>query len=145
MSKGKQPKSIGTIGDEGRDERGRFAKGNPGGPGAPRPECVVEFKRAMLAATSAEDVAAITRALIEKAKAGDVAAAGLLYDRWWGKAKQHFEIEGVNVSAHAERVQAIVQSDPALLAEMNALARKMAHRDALPQLVEQATETKGSE
>jgi len=62
----------------GRDTAGRFAPGNPGGPGRPGNTKVAELRTALLSEVTAEDVAAVVRALVDKAKSGDVAAARLL-------------------------------------------------------------------
>ena len=73
----------------GRDASGRFAPGNPGGPGAiahERTKRARELRQALYAAVTSEDLAAIARALIDKAKSGDVAAARELLDRIIGRA-----------------------------------------------------------
>jgi hypothetical protein len=72
----------------GRDARGRFAKGNPGGPGNPFARRVAALRSALLDSISAEDLAAIVRALIAKAQAGDVAAAKLIFAYVLGKPAQ---------------------------------------------------------
>ena len=57
----------------GRDASGRFAPGNPGGPGAiahERTKRARELRQALYAAVTSEDLAAIARALIDKALAG---------------------------------------------------------------------------
>jgi hypothetical protein len=69
----------------GRDPRGRFAKGNPGGPGNPFARRVAALRSALLDSISADDLAAIVRALITKARAGDVAAAKLVFAYVLGK------------------------------------------------------------
>lgn len=73
----------------GRDASGRFAPGNPGGPGAiahERTKRARELRQALHDAVTPEDMAAVARALIDKAKAGDVAAARELLDRIIGRA-----------------------------------------------------------
>ena len=69
----------------GRDHRGRFVKGCRGGPGNPHARRVFEVREAMLACVTEEDIRAVTRRLIESAKAGDVSAAKVLFDRVFGK------------------------------------------------------------
>ena len=71
------PSPNGANGD-GRDRRGRFALGNPGGPGNPYARRVAELRAALLNAVTPEDVAELARALLTQAKAGDVAAARLV-------------------------------------------------------------------
>jgi hypothetical protein len=70
---------------DGRDLGGRFANGNAGGPGNPYPRRMAAFRRALLNCVSEEDIIAITRAVIEEAKNGNVAAAKLLFQYVFGK------------------------------------------------------------
>ena len=69
----------------GRAANGRFAKGNPGGPGNPFARQVAAFRQEFMAATTKEDIAAIARAMIEKAKDGDCAAARIVLQYTLGK------------------------------------------------------------
>ncbi len=69
----------------GRAANGRFAKGNPGGPGNPFARQVAAFRQEFMAAVTGEDIAVIVRALVEKAKAGDVAAARIVLQYTIGK------------------------------------------------------------
>lgn len=72
----------------GRDASGRFAPGNPGGPGAiahERTKRARELRQALHDAVTPEDMAAVARALVDRAKAGDVAAARELLDRIIGR------------------------------------------------------------
>jgi hypothetical protein len=72
----------------GRDASGRFAPGNPGGPGAiahERTKRARALRQALHDAVTAEDMAAVARALVDRAKAGDVAAARELLDRIIGR------------------------------------------------------------
>jgi hypothetical protein len=61
-----------------RDADGRFAKGNPGGPGNPYARQVAALRREALAAVTPDDIHAIIAKMIELARAGDVAAAKLV-------------------------------------------------------------------
>jgi hypothetical protein len=65
-------------GDFGRDGRGRFAKGNAGGPGNPFARQVAAFRRALCAAVTETDIQFLAQRLIQRAHAGDVAACKLL-------------------------------------------------------------------
>lgn len=67
-----------------RDERGRFRKGNSGGPGNPTAKRTAELKQAFYDAVKPSDLKAIARKLVALAKAGDVFAAKL--DAWKGIA-----------------------------------------------------------
>ena len=75
-----------TNGPDGRDARGRFAKGNTGGPGNPHARKVAQLRSALLRAVSAGDLRAVVTQLVDQAKAGDVQAARLLLDRLFGPA-----------------------------------------------------------
>ena len=72
-------------GSNGRDESGRFLPGNPGGPGNPHAAQVGRLRSALLGAVTPEDMRAVALALVEKARAGDIAAARVLFDRVLGK------------------------------------------------------------
>src|SRR5262245_13748564 len=69
----------------GRDEKGRFGKGNSGGPGNPFMRQTARLRRAALDAVSGEDMRDVINALKEKAKTGDVQAARLLLSYTVGK------------------------------------------------------------
>ncbi len=69
----------------GRGPGGRFAKGNPGGPGNPFARRVAALRSALIQSVQAEDLIAIAKTLIEKARQGDTAAAKLVYQYVLGK------------------------------------------------------------
>jgi len=71
--------------DNGRDGRGRFAPGNRGGPGNPHAAQVSRLRSALLDAVTPADMRDVVRALVDKAKGGDVHAASVLFDRVLGK------------------------------------------------------------
>ena len=62
----------------GRSSRGTFGPGNQFGSGNPHRSQVQKLRGAMLAAITAEDVQMIVLAMIDKAIAGDIAAAKLI-------------------------------------------------------------------
>jgi hypothetical protein len=70
---------------DGRDASGRFAKGNPGGPGNPYPRRVAAFRQALLNCVTEEDIVAIAKAVIEEAKSGNIPAAKLIFHYVLGK------------------------------------------------------------
>lgn len=67
-----------TNDSNGRDERGHFAKGNPGGPGNPFARRVAELRKEMLASITDRDIREIIGALLKSAKRGDLGAAKLV-------------------------------------------------------------------
>jgi hypothetical protein len=71
--------------DGGRDAHGRFAAGNPGGPGNPFARQVGALRCALLKAVTPEDLAAVAQALLRQAREGNVAAAKLLLSYTLGK------------------------------------------------------------
>ncbi len=68
-----------------RDRRGRFLPGNAGGPGNPFARRVAALRSALIQSVQAEDLIAIAKTLIEKARQGDTAAAKLVYQYILGK------------------------------------------------------------
>jgi len=66
------------AGPSGRDNRGRFTRANPGGPGNPFARRTAQLRRVLSGAVSEADMEAVARKLLEMARAGDVAAARLL-------------------------------------------------------------------
>jgi hypothetical protein len=69
----------------GRDARGRFVPGNAGGPGNPFYRRQAEFRRAMLALFTPEDVASLLRVMLALGRNGDVAAARVFLEYVVGK------------------------------------------------------------
>jgi hypothetical protein len=57
-----------------RDASGRFAPGNPGGPGRPPRQTETEYLRAVQRACSVEDVTAIAARAVWQARGGDARA-----------------------------------------------------------------------
>src|SRR5262245_24153096 len=68
-----------------RDTRGRFAAGNPGGPGNPFARQVAALRQAVLDSVTPADMQTVVRKLIELAAAGNVPAARLLLSYALGK------------------------------------------------------------
>jgi hypothetical protein len=71
-----------------RRSNGRFAKGNPGGPGNPFARQVANLRKLILEAVTEEDLREIVRALVERAKGGDIAAIREVLNRVAGKAPE---------------------------------------------------------
>ena len=68
-----------------RDQRGRFAAGNRGGPGNPFARQTAALRQALVNAVSEKDIADIAAVLLEKARQGDVAASRLVFAYALGK------------------------------------------------------------
>lgn len=98
-----------SLNGDGRDSQGRFTLGNSGGTGNPFTKVANQFRAALYAATSEDDIKAMAQALIKRVKEkGDPAAASVLFDRLWGKAPQAIELsgpEGQPVRISAERMR----------------------------------------
>jgi len=73
------------VGDH-RDTGGRFARGNPGGPGNPHLREVARLRRALLDGVTEADIREVVAVLLDKAKAGHLPAVRELLDRVVGKA-----------------------------------------------------------
>ena len=78
-----EPTPNGRNGD--RDANGRFAKGNPGGPGNPLGKRIAQLRTAIIEAVSEEDIRRIIQSLVRKAIEGDTHAAAILFERTVGK------------------------------------------------------------
>ena len=71
---------------DGRDGRtGRFLAGNRAGRGNPQARRVAALRAVLLREVTGDDLRAVVRALIDKAKRGDVAAIREVLDRAVGK------------------------------------------------------------
>ena len=63
--------------ETGRDANGRFANGNPGGPGNPYYRRQAQLKRVLLDAITEDDVRSVVQVLLGLARGGDLAAIKL--------------------------------------------------------------------
>jgi len=91
MAKGKEP--IGN-GANGRNTKGQFTKGNPGGPGNPYVKKAAELKNALYDAVTQDDINEVVAKMLEQAKDGDAAARKELFDRVFGKPTQPVDLGG---------------------------------------------------
>lgn len=106
----------------GRDGKGRFSKGNRGGPGNPFTRQAARLRQAALDAVSDDDIRATIAALKEKARAGDVAAIKLLLSYTVGKPTEainpdmlgQHELETImnNHVPSPEKIQGMMQGMP---------------------------------
>lgn len=74
-----------TLGDAGRDRRGRFSKGNPGGPGNPFGRQVALLRAVALTCVGAQDIQEIMTTMVVLAKEGSVTAARFVFTYTVGK------------------------------------------------------------
>ena len=77
----------------GRDSSGRFAKGNSLSPGRPRRDTEREYLAAFQRALSAEDLEAVTKAILESAKKGNVAACRVIFEYAIGRPAERIAFE----------------------------------------------------
>jgi hypothetical protein len=75
-----------TNGDNGRLPDGRFAPGNPGGPGNPCAAAVAGWRAVLVEAVTPDDIRAVLAELVKQAKAGERWAVKELLDRCLGRA-----------------------------------------------------------
>jgi hypothetical protein len=83
--------------DSGRDKNGRFAKGNPGGPGNPFSRQLAQMRQVVLQCVSEEDLRDIVAQVVQKAKQGDLAAARLVLSYAVGKPQPAPEPDRLDV------------------------------------------------
>ena len=74
-------------GSNGRAASGRFAKGNPGGPGNPHARRAARLRSALYKAVTPDDLRDVIQALLSAAKGGDVSAAKELMQRLLGMTR----------------------------------------------------------
>ncbi len=82
-----EPSTSGSNGSNGRDASGKFTVGNRAGKGNPLGGAVAKLRAALIQAADEGDVNQIIRAMIDKAKSGDVAAAKVALEYLCGKAQ----------------------------------------------------------
>src|SRR5437588_304441 len=94
----------------GHEPNGRFARGNPGGPGNPFARQVAALRKVIINRLTEEDLLAITEALLAKAKEGSVGAAKLLLAYALGKpasAPDPDRLDGQELKHFKEQVEAV--------------------------------------
>ena len=69
----------------GQTARGRFAQGNLGGPGNPYARRTAALRSALLDAVTEQDIRAVARALLKRAKAGEIPAIRELSTACWAR------------------------------------------------------------
>lgn len=125
--------------DDGRLANGRFAKGNPGGPGRPR----AAERVAALDQRAAEVAPDLVDALIAAAKAGKVKAIEMLLDRVWPARRGHpVQIDAPEIRSTADLLPASAAVTSAVLngdvtpEEGAATARVLAAHESIIEIVD---------
>ena len=82
----------------GRNGKGQFAKGNTAGEGKKTPSAIHKQRltEVFKATVTSQDIIAIAKKLVEKAKKGDYQAAKDVLDRCLGKPKETLELGGID-------------------------------------------------
>jgi len=94
----------------GHEPDGRFAKGNPGGPGNPFARQVAALRKVIINRLTEQDLLAITEALLAKAKEGSVGAAKLLLAYALGKpasAPDPDRLDGAELAHFKDQVETV--------------------------------------
>ena len=91
-----------------QDAKGRFVRGNAGGPGNPFGRRVAELRKIIVETLNDAEMLAITLAMIARAKAGDVAAARLLFQYALGKPAKAVEPDRIDIDEFNLREDAAI-------------------------------------
>src|SRR5262245_46455806 len=83
--------------EAGRDAKGRFSKGNKGGPGNPFARKVAALRKALVDFVSEDDLKHIVFVLKMKAERGDIAAIKLLFQYVLGKPTEAVDPDRLDV------------------------------------------------
>src|SRR5919201_518145 len=94
-SNGNTPEAHERTKAEGRDARGRFVKGNAGGPGNPFAGQTARLRRVLLEEISEADLRQVVFTLVLRAKAGNLHAIKLVLQYAVGKPTEMSEPEGL--------------------------------------------------
>jgi hypothetical protein len=129
------PSSQGT---NRRDARGRFAKGNGGGPGNPFARQTAALRRALTAAVTEADMQAVAGQLVTQAKLGHLAAIKLLLAYVLGKPAEPVNPDTLDVQEWQLYQQTPVTSDAmsTVLESMHADLACTIARAALPEVAQ---------
>src|SRR6266446_8255712 len=94
----------------GHEPNGRFARGNPGGPGNPFARQVAALRKVIINRLTEQDLLAITEALLARAKEGSVGAAKLLLAYGIGKpasAPDPDRLDGQELAHFKDQVETV--------------------------------------
>lgn len=111
-----------------RTDRGRFAPGNPGGPGRPRRQTEAAYLRVMMTACPLDAWEEVVRSAVDAAKAGDHQA------RQWLTRYLVGEAEATAPRPTSVITEELLGTDPAMDAAAERLAKKILDRRRFPTL-----------
>ncbi len=118
----------------GRDTNGRFAAGNPGGPGGPRRRSS-ELRRAAEEAITPEHVAAMIRKATRMGLEGNLTAMRLVLERTSGRAAEApVDIEPLGISL--PRLRTAADCNTAIEQLVDAICQGRVDRDAAKLLID---------
>jgi hypothetical protein len=120
----------GSSDPTGRDAKGRFAKGNPGGPGNPFARQVARLRSALVNRVTEADMDRIAEDLIVKAQLGDLAAVKLLFLYILGKPGAAVNPDTLDVEEWRQTIRPL----PEIMHELPSAMQTMPI-DALSELV----------
>jgi hypothetical protein len=111
------------VGNETHDANGKFKKGWRGGPGNPYIRRIAALRAVIATAVAPDDMMEVMVALLEKAKAGEMAAIRELFDRTLGPAIPF------DVLAKLEELQEVISTKmPELRDKLQAALGELARR-----------------
>jgi hypothetical protein len=93
----------------GRDTRGRFAKGNPGGPGNPFARHVAKLRSALVECVSEEDIRQIAKGLLFIAKVGHLPSIRVLFMYVLGKPSGAVNPDTLDIEEWRQLVQPLAR------------------------------------
>jgi hypothetical protein len=93
----------------GRDAKGRFAKGNPGGPGNPFARHVAKLRSALVQCVSEEDMRQIANGLLVSAKLGHLPSIRILLMYVLGKPSGAVNPDTLDIDEWRQLVQPLAQ------------------------------------
>ena len=118
----------------GRDAGGRFAAGNPGGPGGPRRRSS-ELRRAAEEAITPEHVAAMVRMATRMGLEGNLGAMRLVFERTCGRSAQA-PVEGEPVGISIPRLRTAEDCNEAVGRLIDGICEGSVDRDAAKLLID---------
>jgi hypothetical protein len=92
-----------------RDAKGRFAPGNPGGPGNPFARQVAKLRSALVNCVTEADMVRIAEDLMVKARMGDLAAIKLLFQYVLGKPAETVNPDTLDIEEWQQTIRPIPQ------------------------------------